>query len=683
MKHSKNMMLVILVSLFGTAIANAQINQSRMMVLSGHIPDKAIARSTYLGRKASTDRMQLAISLQTQNQTDLAETLRRLYDPNDSLYHQFLTPSDFAARYSPSEVQVDQTVAYLRALGLTVTNTHPNRLVIDFEGTTGEVESAFQIEEHEYLTTDGRIAHAPISDPVMSEAIASHITSIVGLSSFSFHKPHLKSSKSLSTQATPHSGSVSDYMTPAKIKSGYNLTSVTQTGSGETLALYELDGYTASDITAYTSYFSLTTPTLTNVLVDSATGTAGSNKDEVTLDIELSIALAPGLTKIMVYEGPNTSSGALDTYNRIATDNLANEISTSWGEAENEMTSSELNSENTIFTQFATQGQSFFAAAGDNGAYDDSVNGTSTLEVDDPGSQPYATSVGGTLVTLTSGNVWQSETSWATTPTSGTYGQSGYTASVGGGGGISTFWSIPSWQSGLATTPNKGSTTKRMVPDVSLEADPSNGYPIYVGGSWQLYGGTSCAAPLWAAFTALVNQKRISTSQTRMGFINPAIYNVGKGSSYSSSFHDIADASTNLYYPAETGYDLTTGWGSFNGAGLFTALTAVSTAPYAPNSVTLTAGQLSIGVSWTASSGASTYTLSRSTSSGGTYTAIGSALTSTSYTDSGLTYGTTYCYEVTATNTYGTSGATSPVSATPNPTPPPAPTDLTAQAVSP
>src|SRR5262249_33656501 len=145
----------------------------------------------------------------------------------------------------------------------------------------------------------------------------------------------------------------------------YSLSGTTLNGSGQTLGLFELDGYTASDVTNYENFFSLPHVTLQNVLVDGFSGipSGGGGSAEVTLDIELQIALAPGATRILVYEGPNSTAGVVDTYNRIATDNLAKQISTSWGLPESSNSATVRNSENTIFQQMAAQGQSIFAAS--------------------------------------------------------------------------------------------------------------------------------------------------------------------------------------------------------------------------------------------------------------------------------------------------------------------------------
>src|SRR5205814_5842290 len=122
-------------------------------------------------------------------------------------------------------------------------------------------------------------------------------------------------------------------------------------------------GYRASDVTAYEDHFGLPHVPLQNVLMDGFNGAAGSGAIEVTLDIELTAALAPAAARILVYEGPNSDTGVLDTYNRIANDNLAQAISTSWGLPERETPASVLLSENNIFMQMAAQGQTLCAAA--------------------------------------------------------------------------------------------------------------------------------------------------------------------------------------------------------------------------------------------------------------------------------------------------------------------------------
>jgi len=321
------------------------------------------------------------------------------------------------------------------------------------------------------------------------------------------------------------------------------------------LALFQMDGFKASDIQAYTSYFNLRPVPLEVILVDGFDGSAGAGADEVCMDIELMNAIAPGASRILVYEAPNTDRGVLDNYSRIASDNRASSISTSWGLSEYDTGPSFARLEAQFFMQMAAQGQSFYAASGDSGAYDaQSPNGTPVLTTDDPASQPYVTGVGGTTLNLNSGQSYGSEIVWN---------------SSGGasGGGVSSIWSIPGWQASVATV---ASRQMRNVPDVALDADPYTGFAIFTGGQWHVIGGTSAAAPLWGGFTGLVNQLRAQNGLQPLGFANPTLYSIGNAASYGNNFHDVTIGNNN-YYSAGLGYDNTTGWGSFQASNLIDA----------------------------------------------------------------------------------------------------------------
>ena len=135
----------------------------------------------------------------------------------------------------------------------------------------------------------------------------------------------------------------------------------------------------------------------------------------------------------------------------------------------------------------------------------------------------------------------------------------------------------------------------RNVPDVSLNADPRTGYSVYFsdpvnGPDWFVIGGTSAAAPLWAAFTALVNQQRVVGGRPLLGFPNPTLYQIAAGPNYGTDFHDIADGSNNLFFNAGPGYDNATGWGSFNGANLLNELGGTAEGQ-AGTTLTLTSSQ--------------------------------------------------------------------------------------------
>jgi kumamolisin len=609
----------------------------------------------------ASEPVSLAVALGVNDPAALERDLEAVYDPASPEYGHYLTPDEFTRRYSPSEKDFGEVLQYLNERGLTVTATHPNRLVIDVEATAGGVEQALGLELHQYQMPDGRVAHASLGEPLVSDAIASRVTGFVGLSSIGKRVAHVHQRPATAGPAQVGTGPGGG-LVPSDLRTIYQLSGLAQKGTGQTMALFELDGYTASDISGYAAEFGIAgAPALQNVLVDGVNGAAGSGAVEVTLDIELMMAVAPGATKIMVYEGPNSDQGVLDTYAKMANDNLAKELSTSWGAPENQVTPVTAGAESMIFQQMAMQGQTIYAAAGDSGAFDDGTN----LVTDDPASGPYMVAVGGTKLAVGAAEAYSSESSWGTVATS-----------EGGGGGISAVHLQPSWQAGVNTAANLGSAKQRMVPDVSLVADPNTGYVIFFQGANGIVGGTSCAAPMWAGFSALVNQQRAAAAMPLLGFPNPALYRLGPSSLAATVFHDVKDGTTNLHYPAVTGYDLATGWGSFNGAGLFAALTAAVLPTFPPQGLAVESHNKTLKATWPAVTDAVFYTIARGTSASGPFTTVATPISATTFLDGGLSNGTTYYYVVNATNAAGVSGNSIPVSGSPTAMAPEAPTAL-------
>lgn len=553
-------------------VGAAPTAKSKPMVrLTDHVPSKAMANAVYLGALESSTQVPVTFVLPLRNKDVLEDLLQKMYDPADKEhYGKYLSSQEFIERFAPTEDDYKKVIAYAKSLGLTVTGKHPNRTLLNVSGQATALETAFNLRLEHYQQPNGRKFYAPSANPEVPTTIAAIIHGIVGLDNHAVWRPfHRKKETEF-----PISGAASHTFPsgpgngfgPNDLLTAYNLSQTASNGSGQVIALFELGGYQASDINEYTKYFGLPTANLKNVLVDGGAG-SGINP-EVTLDIELALALAPQ-SQIYVYEGPNSDQGVLDTYNRIATDNIAKQVSTSWGLGETLVNSQYLQAENAIFQQMAAHGQTIYAAAGDSGAYDNYSNdSTQTLMVDDPASQPYVVGVGGTRLTVNPvSGAYESESVWNNGLGKGA-----------GGGGISTVWPIPSWQKNVATL---SSATTRNVPDVALNADTNSGYAIYHDSQWQVFGGTSCAAPLWAAFTACVNQVLTANQQPVLGFANPVLYAIGAGSSYAADFHDVTSGN-NLHYAAGKGYDNASGWGSFNGANLFASLTSSLPVPPAP-----------------------------------------------------------------------------------------------------
>ncbi len=549
---------------------NLQVGEGPKMLkpLFGHVP-LATQFSQDLGSVNDSEAFDLTIALSYQNEARLESELADLYNPESPKFHQFLSPQEFNFLFGPTESQIALVRAALLAHGFTLRDQEPHGILIHAQGSAESIENLFHTEIHHFKDLKSDLTYfAPAYE--LQTPTELPIRWIHGLDNQLRARHH--------AILTP-SSERNQGMTPREIKKAYSLTTPLG-GKGQTLALVELDAYRESDIRTYEKQFGLGPVPLENIFIGSAQDKPGAGAPEVTLDIQLMIALAPQVQKILVYEGVNSAQGIIDVYNKIAQDHRSAAISTSWGMSEVDTPSSLLQTENAIFKQMAAQGQAFFAASGDSGAYDTS----SQLAVDDPASQPYVTGVGGTKLSVKTDGSYAGETTWSD-PSTG----------AGGGGGVSTVWSQPTWQKGVISPDSKGSTTMRNVPDVSLNSDPQTGYAIYVDGKWHVAGGTSCAAPLWAALAALVNQNRQAQGLSPLGFPLPAIYAVARSNLYHSAMHNISDGSTNLYYPAVPGFNDATGWGSFQGDQLIHDLSQNPTprVPQPSPSATTTPGSIS------------------------------------------------------------------------------------------
>ena len=561
---SRTLSLVVLLlsaSFTQTAWADSGPSCSIQKPLPSHIP-YAVKKMNDIGKVNQDNVIPVTISLQLNNEAELDNRIAEIYRNGSPSYHQFLTPEAFKAQYSPTDEQVANEKAALEAQGIMVQSVSDNRVLLHAQGTVAALNKMFVTELHQYQGEDGKVYFAPANE--LQAPAESQISAVVGLNNVTTFHNHIHMQNILRSRtanaAAPEGNAPGGGLAPADITKAYGVPSSVN-GSGQTLALFELDGYDPSDITAYEQQFNLPNVPLENVLLTGATGDAGQGAIEVVLDIEMMAGVAPNASKILVYEGPNSSAGVIDTYAKIASDNLAQQISSSWGEAEDQAAASDMQSEGTIFKQMVAQGQALYSAAGDSGAEDDG----SALSVDDPSGQPNVIAVGGTTLTIGSNSDYQSETTWNDLSS----------GSGAGGGGISKIWTIPSYQKAVMASDKQGSTTMRNVPDVSLNADPETGYGIYQGGQWQIVGGTSAAAPLWAAFNALVNQKRIESALSSLGFPAAALYAIGSGSGYASGFNDIIKGTNGTgsdSFTAVKGYDNASGLGTFKGEGLLDQL---------------------------------------------------------------------------------------------------------------
>jgi subtilase family serine protease len=532
--------------------------------LSKHVPPAVLAgRAALVGSLPATRDMHVTLTLPPRNQDALTRFLADVYDPSSPHYRQFLSVAEFADQFGPSVADYQATVDFAKANGFTVTDASENRMTVPIHGTAAQVERAFHTKLNVYRhPTEPRTFYSPDREPSLDLGVP--VAHIEGLSDYSIPRraPATEpANRTIPAVAGSGPGGAS-YLGSDMRAAYYGGTALT--GSGQIVGIFELGGYNISDVnlTFSNAGQAYATP-INSVLLDGVDGSADGNDNEEVLDITAVVGMAPGLSQVRVYVG----NSWVDVLNKMATENVAKVISSSWFWAPDDPTTVD-----PIFQEMAAQGQTVFTASGDWGSAPNSEG------LYFPAEDAYVTAVGGTsLSTSGAGGSWASEPGWSPS-----------------GGGISPDGiPIPSWQAGVANASNGGSTTLRNFPDVAAHADGSY-YNCSVGQCGAFGGGTSLAAPLWAGFMALVNQQAVEAGKAPaggLGFINPAIYAIGLGSGYASDFHDIV-AGSNGTFTAVTGYDLVTGWGSPQGQSLINALAGPPAAGF-----TLTNSALSSGVS--------------------------------------------------------------------------------------
>jgi len=567
--------LAALILLVTVAQAQAQ------SLLTHHVrPDVTTGSAKFLSRVPGTETLQIDMVLPLRDQAGLDKFLQDVYDPTSSSYHHFLTPQQFTERFGPTQRDYDTAVGYLKSYGLKVVGGTRDGMDIQAGGSITSIEAAFNVYMGRYQhPTENRTFYAPDREPVVGLPFA--IWHISGLDNYSIpHPAGLHRKPSSSSNATTGSGPSASYL-GSDMRAAYY--GGPMTGAGQNLGLLEYEGTDLADLNTYFTNAKQTNNVPITLLSTDGTSTScaapGCDDTEQTLDMTQAIGMAPGLASLVVYIGSTDSAmiSAMTTHNPLPTT-----IGCSWG-----WTPADPTTLNPYFQKMAAQGQNFFAASGDSSTW-------SSRNEAWPADNAYVVSVGGSdLNTTGAGGAWGSETAWSDS-----------------GGGISPDGiAIPAWQqlSGVINSSNKGSTTLRNGPDVAANAN----FTYYVCADQTTctaneYGGTSFAAPLWAGYIALANEQALLNGATStIGFINPTLYAIGSagGSNYAAAFHDITSG-TSGSYSAVTGYDLVTGWGSMNGAGLINALVGASTTP----TFTVSASPASVSV-LQGNSGGSTITV--------------------------------------------------------------------------
>jgi kumamolisin len=632
MKRTGNLLALAVVSCLGFASAMA-FNQVR-------------SAGVDMGRAsafAENGQVTVTVALNLSNRDELEQLVQSVYTRGNQAYHQFLTPQQFRQRFGPSAATIAAVTQHFQSLGLTVTQTAVAQLHVS--GSSDAIGKAFAVELHAYQSPASSSGpsfryRAPLGQAKIPAVIADSVHSVLGLDTRPHFTPHSRRAPTRfqAKNSAPNTPNAPGDWTVQDFAIYYNVNPLYKKGldgKGQTIGIVTLASFTPTDAFSYWNSLGLDVKAnrIKEVKVDGGSGppSDASGSDETTLDVQQSGGLAPG-AKILVYEAPNTDQGFVDAFAAAIDSNQADTISTSWGDWEfltgssdiadgpvrnpaNGKPATSMQAEDDLFVQAALQGQSMYAASGDCGALDayeifTPPDFNNVLAVDDPGSQRFITSAGGTTLPGKqkfggglSVNIAQ-EQAWGwdyLIPICAAQGFDPVACDIfpgGGGGGVSVLTQRPFYQLGIDGMRNsvKGQSLLdltqdppqdladlpanfpgRNVPDISLNADPDTGYILpytsdQTGFSVEEFGGgTSFVAPQLNGITALYAQ----ALGHRVGLLNVPLYQLLRsGNPYGGNKAPLRDITQgdNWFFNANKAYDQATGVGVPDVANLLDAL---------------------------------------------------------------------------------------------------------------
>ena len=617
--------LALLVLTAAVAATTALAAPGKFHSLSPHLKD-----AVDLGRAPASERHRVVVSLDVRDREGLEAFLADVQDPSSPRYRQFLSQAEFDALYAPTPAQEEAVVDHLRGAGLRVTERFPNRLLVGAAGSVAALERAFGVEIHS-VERAGKRHYAALDEPSLPAEMASYVVGVIGLDDLSARHPHVGS---VEPAAAPRAalGSNCCHLSPNDVFAFYDNTAAVS-GAGETIVIAGAYAWRDTDNAAFNSQWGLpqlpvgSAQVCTGPSTSSGCKFSSQNSIEIALDVEYAHGTAPA-ARILNYMSASTSLADFTTmYNRIVTDNPGHVVSTSWGACEVAFSAASQQTDDNIFANANAIGQSWFAASGDSGSRDCS----NVLGVDHPANSPHVMGVGGTTPVCSGGLTLSS-------PACAGYGSE--SAWSGSGGGVSQVFARPTFQTGCGVPAG----TRRLVPDVALEADTSPGNYVAENGSWWIVGGTSDAAPQWAGLAAALAQQRGGP----LGNPGALLY----GLCGTAALHDVTSGS-NGDYSAGVGYDLVTGLGSFDARNLLAAAGPTSTTTTS-TSTTTTTTRPSTTTTTTLPGTTTTTTLATTT----TTTTVSTTTVSTTTTTTTASPTTTTTVPATTTTTTSTSSTT-------------------------
>ena len=568
-----------------------------------------VAKSTFVAPLDTKQEIGVTLCLPLSDPKGAAKFAQRVSTPGDALFHQYITPQEFAARYGANAADYAALKEWAASVGLKVSQESIARTVLTVRGTVGQMQTIFKTQLNKYRGPDGAEFYSASFSPIVPDEIASKVASILGLTASRQFAPHMKIGKVLGespsltatdatgkTNGTHGSGPGGGY-SAANLRTAYGIPAFGKYQSNTVVALFEQGGFSNTDVAKYADANNLPLPKLTPIGVDHSPTTVSDAgvEGEAVLDIDMVMGINPQVSEILVYEDSIDlfPTALLDVLTQVADDKKVQVLSISYGDDEANQGTAAMEAENGVLAQLTGEGITVLASTGDSGAYGRGPNGP--YNVADPSSQPFVTAVGGTTLFTDVNSNYLGEQVWNELASN-----AGAT-----GGGISSYWPIPFYQtvevpSGYVTN-NGGSSTFRNVPDVAAVADLFTGVSVYskINGGWITIGGTSVSAPIWAGYITLLNAGFHYLGLKDVGYFNSILYSVGApfyGYGYAANdLFDIIEGTNGLPpalsfgspgFSAGGGYDNCTGNGSLWASNFFPQLVNAYVSPSSgPNGI--------------------------------------------------------------------------------------------------
>jgi subtilase family serine protease len=635
-----------------------------------------VAKSILLSAVDPNQEIHFILSLPSIDRQGAEALAEHVSTPSDPLFHKFITPEAFAARFGANQQDYNALKAWAATNGLKIVHQSLNRTILTLSGAADQLQKLFQTQLNNYRSPDGREFYSAAISPTIPDEIAAKVDGVIGLTSSGQYAPlcrvyktfgeNVASDSKIRTDTAGGTGPNGSY-SAKDLQTAYQIPSFGKLAP-QAVAVFEQGGFHLSDVQNYLKTMKLREPPINFVGVDGYDGHVNNSNVELeaVLDIDMVITGNPDVKEVLVYEeGRGTFSVALiDSLDEMALDNKAGTVSISYGWDEWMVSDRAKQAEDFALVQLSALGINVLASSGDDGAYGRSGAWSypATLNVEDPGSQPCITSVGGTSLYTYVDESYIGETVWNDLGL-------GYGAS---GGGVSNYWPIPDWQPASLVTTNGGSSTYRNVPDIAAVADPITGVAVYskMNGGWIQIGGTSVSSPLWAGYLSNLSSAYTffgtPTEEGRLGTLGPMLYTMAAAGLGLYSVLDGTNGQVELFgtpgYNAGPYYNNCTGCGSLSGAGFASAyFTTLSwgggeTPPAQFTVSSPTATKTTAQLQWTASTGAVGYGIFVHTFPlSGPEIGYAYVTPETQFEIKGLTPNTTYYGEVMAANPSGIS----------------------------